>query len=340
MKRFLQTFLVLFFAATAAWAQQASCPQNLRIARSLYESGRLHEVAGYLQSCQTSSVLQERVEAFKLLCLTHIYLEEPQKADEYMLKLLQTDHEFTVNEKADPAEFISLYKTFRTNPVYRLGGKIGANASMPNVKSSVEANQGKSRYNYKLGFHAYITAEIPLTDKITLSPSLGFVQNSFEYENKFADGDTTFTTIVKETQQWVSVPISVQYKVTRMKIQPYIALGIKCDYLLGTKALGSRDRTGYQFIQEQSFDFKPLREKINLSAIASAGGRLKLGGGFVTGELQYAYGLTKLGSAKSAFSNSEVAFKYGYADSIFDLNSISISAGYVYNIYNPKKIRR
>jgi hypothetical protein len=340
MKRFLQTFLFLFFAATAAWAQQASCPQNLRIARSLYESGRLHEVAGYLQSCQTSSVLQERIEAFKLLCLTHIYLEEPQKADEYMLKLLQTDHEFTVNEKADPAEFVALYKTFRTKPIYRLGGKVGANVSQPNVKEAVEANEGKSKYKYAVGFHVYGTAEIPLTDKLTFNPSLGFVQKSFDYTNKFKDGDTTLLTSIKETERWLSLPLMIQYKVTKLKIEPYFTLGIQVDYLLGTNALGSRERTGYQFIQEETFDFKPLRKSLNISANAGAGGRLKFGGGYLVGEVTFSYGFSALSSKASAFKNNDMAFRYAYADNIFSLNALSVSAGYVYNIYNPKKINK
>jgi hypothetical protein len=35
-----------------------------------------------------------------------------------------------------------------------------------------------------------------------------------------------------------------------------------------------------------------------------------------------------------------MAFKYGYADSIFKVNSLSVTAGYVYNIFKPKKLSR
>lgn len=342
MKRLLPAFLLVLCSGFYAVAQDqpnTSCAQSLRLAQATYESGRLHDVPNYLSNCTNSTVTQERVTAYKLLCLTYIYLEEPAKADDAMLKILQTFHEFKPSN-ADPAEFVALWKTFRRDPIYRFGGKLGANASQPNVKESVEANQGKSKYAYKIGIQIYATAEIPLTEKLTFNPSLGYIQRSFEFSNNYTDGDTTFLTIVKETQQWLSLPLVVQYKVTRLKFEPYVSLGIQTDYLLGTNSLGSRDRTGYQFIQEEKFDFKSLRNKLNLSVIAGVGGRVKLGGGYIVGEANFAYGINPLSSKASAYENTEVAFKFGYADNLFSLNGLSLSVGYVYNIYNPKKIRK
>lgn len=339
MKRPLYTFLVFTFFSFTAHAQLTSCTQTLRLARSIYDQGRLHEIPDLLANCLRSGFSQqERVEAYKLLCLSYIYLEEPAKADDAMLRMLRTDHYFEIKPASDPAELVALYRRFRTAPIYRIGGKMGANVSQPNVKESVEANGGESKYQYNLSIQAYITAEIPLTEKLTLNPSLGYIQRLFEYENTFTEGDSSFTTLLTEEQRWLSLPVSVQYQVTRLKFKPYVSLGIQADYLLGADITGSRDRTGYQFIQEQKFNFTPLREKLNLSLIAAAGARFKLGGGFIIGEIQYTHGLSRLSSKESAFKNSEVAFKYGYADSIFSLSSVSVSVGYVYNIFNPKKM--
>jgi len=341
MKRLLLLIIIgctLFHRVSA----QSTCTQTLRTARSTYDQGRLHELPSLLESClRNGFTQQEKVEAYKLLTLAYIYLEEPTKADEAMLNLLNTDHYFEVNQATDPAEFIALYKTFRTKPVYRLGGKIGANATQPNVTESAFANDGKSNYKYGVNFQLYVTMEIPLTDRLTLGAELGFQQKIFNYTNNVTFTDTTFTTTAKETQSWVSVPISIQYQFNELKFKPYVSLGIQGDYLLSDAISGQRFRKGYQLVEQKSFDLAPERKKFNVSAIAAIGTHIKLGGGFVVGEIRFIYGITKLNSKATAFNvDNNLSFNYGYADSVFKMNSLAASVGYVYNIFNPKKLRR
>src|SRR5258706_2991717 len=162
-----------------ALAQAPNCSQTLRLASSTYEQGRLHELPGLLDGCIKSGfTLDQKVQAYKLLTLAYIYLEEPEKADASMLLLLETNTEFQINEAIDPAEFIALYKTFRTTPVYRIGGKGGANIAQPNVASSDNTNDGSSNYKYKFGFSAGFSAEIPVrilkAKNLTLNPELYF----------------------------------------------------------------------------------------------------------------------------------------------------------------------
>lgn len=339
MKRFL--LLVLLSGAGFSYVfAQSTCTQTLRTARSTYDQGRLHELPVLLDGCiKNGFTQQERVEAYKLLTLAYIYLEEPRKADETMLNLLRTDHYFEINEATDPAEFVALYKTFRTNPIYRLGAKVGANASQPNVVESVEANQGSSKYAYRINVQFHIAFDVPLTNSLTLCPEIGIMQRSFKYENIVKHQDTTFTSTVTETQSWLSLPVTLQYQFNNFSFKPYVALGVQADYLMGSTLSAERIRQGFQSIQPESADFKASRQNLNLSALAAAGARFKLGGGFVVTEIRFAYGLTNVSSKESAFQNSQLSFKYGYADSIFKVNSLSVAAGYVHNIFNPKKVR-
>lgn len=341
MKRLLP-LLILLLASAEGFAQLTSCAQTLRLARSTYEQGRLHEIPALLEKCLASGFSQqEKVEAYRLLCLSYIYLEEPQKADEAMLNLLRTDHYFKINPSTDPAEFIALYKTFRTTPIYRFGGKLGVNASQPNVVTSVEANDGESKYGYELGVQLHVVAEVPLGNNFVLNPELGLVQRNFKYTNTVTFPDTTFSTEATEKQTWISLPVSIQYHFPNVKLSPYIALGVEADYLLNANLTGSRTRKGYQFIDEREFELKQHRENLNISAIASAGARFALGGGFVITEVRWVYGLTEVNSASTAFGvDTSLPFEYGYADSIFKVNSLSVTAGYVYNIFNPKKLTK
>ena len=143
MKKLLSSILFLFLSVSS-YAQLTSGAQTLRLARATYEQGRLHEIPSILEGFLPKFNKQEKVEAYKLLTLSYIYLEEPEKADDAMLKLLQTDHYFEINLKDDPAEFIALYRTFRTKPIYRIGGKIGINGTRPNVVEAIEAKDRKS----------------------------------------------------------------------------------------------------------------------------------------------------------------------------------------------------
>ena len=86
--------ILISIAPRLAMAQQqqknnTTCAQTLRLARSVYENGRLHELEGLLEGCVKADqwTTQERVDAYKLLTLAYIYMEEPEKADAMMLSI-------------------------------------------------------------------------------------------------------------------------------------------------------------------------------------------------------------------------------------------------------------
>jgi hypothetical protein len=353
MKRPLYAFLLLsFIGYSQAYGQQTSCAQNLRLARATYEQGRLHEVPTYVQSCIQNGSRQEKVEAYKLLCLTYIYLEEPEKADQAMLSILQTDHYYTVDPVSDPAEFVALYKTFRTDPIYRFGAKLGANATQPNVISYVPANDGKSEYSSGYGFQGGLALEVPLKKNIVFAPEVNFVLKNFKYSNtvSYLDEDVPadqepqsreFKTTGTERHAWVSVPLLVQYRISKSKFHPYISAGVSTDLLISAKNTFLRTKQNASSLEEQTIDLKDSRNKINVSAVGAVGGKLRVTGGFAIAEVRYSYGITKVNGNEDIYTVFDKTFPTGgYVDGIFRLNSLSVSVGYVYNIFNPKKIRK
>src|SRR5258708_35540508 len=237
MKRFLvRAFIVLVVAGAYA---QPNCSQTLRLANSTYEQGRLHELPSLLEGCLKSGfALAERVQAYRLLTLAYIYLEEPEKADASMLALLQHDNEFKVNEAVDPAEFIALYRTFRTTPVYRVGVKFGTNISTPNVISADNVTDAVSKYTYGFGFSGALAAEIPFSvfkiKNLTFNPELYFQIMSFGYTSQ----DSVRKSTAPRGQNWISLPLTLQYQVTKGKFNPYVGLGFETAYLFSDKVSG------------------------------------------------------------------------------------------------------
>jgi hypothetical protein len=264
-----------------------------------------------------------------------------------MLKLLREDPYFKPNQ-TDPAEFHALYKTFRTNPIYRVGGGVGVNVSQPNVSESVAAvNFGSgSKYSPLVGIQLGVIGEIPIVKKITASGKLLYTQHRFGIDlivDRGLDDDGTptrneFTGI--ETQNWISLPVTIQYQLAEKRYNPYVSLGVAVDYLLNAEITGERIRTNETSIEEKSYDLKLQREKINLSAVACAGAKIRVGGGYLTTELQFLYGLTSINSKETSFSNQQIALDAGYADPVFKLVSTGIVVGYIQNIFNPKKLTR
>jgi hypothetical protein len=326
---------------------QSSCTQTLRAARATYDQGRLHDLPALLEGCLKNGFTeQEKVEAYKLLTLAYIYLEEPTKADEAMLNLLKTDHYFEINKATDPAEFIALYKTFRTKPIYRIGINLGVNATQPNVSAAIKTNNGTNSYGYRVSFQAGITGEIPINDHFTLNPSLLYQQKSFSTKGEVSRGTDANGKAVKNTttgiekESWVSLPIGVEYLIKPGRYNPYIMAGVSTDYLLNSNLSLQTVQDNAGVVQARTLNLKPQREKLNISMLMGAGAKMRIFGGYVTADVRYLYGVKKINSEKTAYANQSLAFDYNWGDSIFKLSSVTVSVGYIQNIFKPKKLSR
>lgn len=355
MNRFYPVIALLTFTLSA-WAQD--CVQTLRLARATYEQGRLHEIEGQLAKCLLPSGFdksqkQERVEAYKLLCLSYIYLEEPDKADDAMLNLKKTDPYYEPNEAVDPAEFVALYNTFRKEPVYRIGVALGGNFSQPNVSELVYVTEftGSSEFKRAFAIQFGAAADVPLSlfktkRKWTLHGELLYQSRKFEISQQESRGidPGTGTELFNEfqgveTQNVLALPITLQYRfMANEKFNPFIGFGIGPELMLSRKLTAEKLRDGQPSVPEKGEDFE--YNSFNLSALVSAGVKLPLRPGVVILELRYAHGLTNVTTAEHAYANEALVLDYGFADSIFKMSSLSLSAAYVYEVFIPKKLKR
>jgi hypothetical protein len=353
MKKLYAVFLFTF-ASVGAFAQASSCAQSLRLAQSVYDQGRLHELEDLItKALNNQSALcgqAEQVSLLKLLTLAYIYLEEPEKADASMLKLLQTDHYFEINPAVDPAEFVALYRTFRTHEIYRIGATLGVNATRPNVAktvSAVELSDG-SKYSYAIAILFGATADVPLDrdDKLTLHGELLYSQKKFNLElitdRSFAgDGSATNQFQGVETQSWISLPVGIEYKLSKKKLNekfyPFVYGGVAVDYLLNSRITSEVIRSNTTSIQEATFELNPQRIKTNLSIQAGAGAKFKMGGGLFIARITYTHGLTNVNSLQTSYANEQATWGQGYADPVYKISSLSVSGSYVLNMFNPKK---
>ncbi len=340
---------------------RGACTQSLDEARTAFDEGRIHEIPGFLEDCLGRNENAggftdvEKTEALRLLILTHIYLEEPEDADSRMLELLKHEHEFQVNDAIDPTEFILLYNSFRTKPIFSVGFRLGAtgvlvNPTAANGTFNLNSDE-RGKYGLKAGFpQVGMAFEFKLNHQFTLTPELLYSLQSFDKTSILPrDGNSNITselTIVEE-QTWLTLPVGVQFfpfgefgDDLTPGIRPFIQLGASVGYLLDAKT--SPDESILNIDQRQNpqlptIDLTPDREQINYSAFAGIGAKVKVGEGFALAQLRFHYGIPDM-VKEGSFYNNPTVWELQNANDQFKQNLVTFSLGYVLHIYSPKKL--
>jgi len=353
-KKYWLYLLVCFgLHAQNTLAQTTSCAQTLRLARSTYDQGRLHELPELLKNClENGFTKQERVEAYKFLALSYTYLEEPEKADEAMLKLLQTDHFFEANEAVDPAEFIALYKTFRTRPIFNLAAKLGPNVTFPSVTENYYvgiAASGSGKYTQQVGFQfgaafekdIFVKSKNSFLNRLTLAPEVFYATHNFKYtsptvfindstENSAANGLAVYK------QTWINLNIIVQYRIKNSIFNPYVAIGPGTSYILNASTQLTLVPLAGSTVSGPNVDVTNSYNSIVFSMVGLAGIKIKLGSIYVTAEARYQYGLMNVINP-SKRTNEESVFDYAAQFNNFNQSGAAVNVGVSYPVFSPRK---
>ncbi len=351
MKKIL-LFLFLSGFIVKSVAQEQSPAQKLRLARATFEQGRLHEIERLLSDL-TKFNPSEKVDAYKLLTQTYIYLEEPEQADKAMLNLLRTDHYFAINEAIDPAEFVALYKTFRTKPIYKLGVKIGPNTSFPTVTNNYYVGNeslGKGKNNQRIGFQFGVVFEKELfnksssnlLNKLTIAPELMFATRGFKYtnDNVFLNDSTGKSAGKAEVifkQSWIDLNVIMQYEVRNNRFHPYVGVGPSVSYLLAASNQQLFNPFAGSTVSGPDVEVLSSYNKMMYSLNGLAGIKVRAGAIFLNAEVRFQYGLSNIINPKKR-TNAESA--YDYATQFNDVRqaNVGINIGAVYPVFNPKKL--
>src|SRR5690606_25981621 len=122
----------------------------------------------------------------------------------------------------------------------------------------------------------------------TLHGDLLYQQKRFEVTIKESRGNSQVNIFTgTEAQSTLSLPLSLEYRMTKLSFNPYVSLGFSTDYLLNSQMTVQRERPDQTSVPEKNVNL--TREKINLSALAAAGVKIPLGSGFVVIEVRYTH---------------------------------------------------
>ena len=309
----------------------------------------MHELPALLTPCLNSGFSkEERVEALRFLTLTYIYLGEPTKADESMIRLLNADPFYEINDVVDPTEFINLYQQFRTKPVFSVGLIFGINytqTSVINTHYIFPYGAGAGAYAGDININLGISFEKDFGKKFTVNPELFYVNRASTYTNNNMFPDAEGQPIpnsgisAKYAQTWFDFNALVQYKLSEeRKINYYLLLGPSVQYLVSSSAL-VESRTGTQVISGPAIDLLSTNNQLNYAATIGVGARLRIGRIYLRPDIRYQYGFTNITDPNSRQqNNSEAVLRYGlplndYRNQTIMINVVAV----MYPYFNPKK---
>jgi hypothetical protein len=358
--------LVLSFITHEVFSQdqpapvQLNCTQTLRTARGTYDQGRLHELPVLVNGCLTKSednggfTQAERIEAYRILTLSYIYLEEPAEADQALINLLHTDPFFQVNPEVDPIEFKNLYKKFRTNPIYRVGLRFGGNTTHVNVLTNHymwAASAGKGEYKSKIGIQIGGSFEKDLNDRFIanaegLYSTYSVIYNNGDPLSESSSGTETGQIEHIIAQSKAQLNLLVLYRLKKPvniadKFIPYVGLGPTVNYLLASSFEGNtnidEEVTGPAF--STTTHYKPL----TFAVTAVAGVRVKVGGIYISGDVRFQYGFMNVVNKSNRWRwtvDDEKLVDFGYVDNDFSLSQSMFNLGIIVPKFSPKKLIR
>ena len=353
--------IIFLFNTSFVFAQD--CDSILEKAENNYENGILRDIPNLLSACIKNGFSKSQKEqSYKLLTLTYLYLDDMDKAESYMLKLLKSNPQFKVSS-LDPPELIYLYNGFRTNSVFSISFKGGINNTyinnkningIDNIPVSYHVYKSKLGYQFGLGFDFRVWKGLQLSGGFNVANSkinqIDSLKTTLYTDTERPFGYNYTSIISSERQFWVEMPLQLKYEVDYKKLTPYFYGGVSLNYLFGTNLSIIRvnaDPSDLETPQRSVTgpDIKLLENKVrtqfHYAMLFGAGVKMKLGYDFIVFDMSYVKGMTNLRNTKAPLdADSELVYRYGYVDNDFSINSARFSVGYVKPFYKPKKLKR
>ncbi len=337
-----QLWLVLMLVLMGPWALGQDCQIKLRKARKLYAEGRIEEVPGMLGTCASGSGLNsaEQIEVHKLLTLCAIFEDNSEAADKYMLELLRSEPEYEPDYNLDPTEYIELYESFKTNPIFSLGLEVGANLSFVGVQraygvNNVEEDPGKYSSGGP-GLQIGILFNLPISERFSANLELVAATRGYRYTNEILGFATQEMT---EQQLWLDVPLTFRYSFGEGRVKPYALLGGSVGLLVNSNATISRSYAdGSQSeVAGPDVDVKTQRRAANYWGIAGLGFTYKVPKGFLFFDARFGYNLQTMANPTERYTNDELLYQYYLVDDDFQQHYLSFQIGYAKSFFNPRK---
>jgi len=331
--------MILSFLADRLLAQ-GNCALKLSNAERLYEAGVIEQVPGLLESCLRSGFSEEqRIKAYKLLVMCRVFEDDMAGAEEYMMEFLRKFPFYEI-QSSDDFEFVQLYRSYRTEPIFQIGLTGGINYSNVRVQEEFglyNLNKYDGKYTSDgLGMQFGLSYNQNLNKNFSWSIGAYIQVNKFVYDLQYNE----FTDIqLRERQNVYTFPLNLTYYREYGEYRPFIKLGIYGGLLSSSEASEITRRYNVEGLKDLtgSLDLKEHRKKFDFGIETGIGVLYKIKRGYLMFELSYHWGINGEVDESMRYKNEDLIYKYNYVDSKFYLNNIFVNVGIIYPFYKPVK---
>lgn len=342
----LVLFVSLGLLFPAFGLSQDDCSTKIQDARRAYDQGLIEEVPQMLQPCMENGFSRvQRIEAYKLMILSYLFDDDQFQAEKTMVEFLKKFPEYEINPN-DPIEFVYLFESYRTTSVFSIGLNAGFNFTDPRIiepYTMLDRTHAKLTNTMKSGFQVGLGVGTYLSKHILANVELYFSENQYSFKDELiapltgaSDGITSV--LYNEKLLKIEIPLTFTYEFTIKKIHYYFRGGASLANLANVTGLASR-RYSPELppVAGENTSMMDSRKKMLYSGIAGFGLRYKVPRGVVMLDFRTHIGLNNIVDPSKRTLTSELADKFYHRDDDYSLNSFSISAGYYFSFYKPKK---
>lgn len=332
----------------------AVCRRKLDRARDEFRKGNLYAIKELLVHCLNLGFdKQEKIEAYRLLTITSLYIKQDSEAEVYLVELLKLDPFFTAKSGIDPDQLVYLYRKFNTDPFLYIG--FSASFNRPNYKQLNEVNlSGVSIDNSPevsplFGLSLGVNATLPTAGPGSFGMNLSYHSIRFGVtRNIYSQGvspEPTQTVSYTESANYLQSDIFMEIDFSKnKKVLPYLSAGAGGSLLLNANILTPTRRRNPpgQVISGQDIDIKNKRKSFNPYFNISAGFKfnfpkysVKLFGAFT----QYIFPITNY-SSESARYDPELIADFGIIENDYRMSFFNVGVLFQRSYYNFTKKKK
>lgn len=340
IKRFLA---IIVFSGFFHVVYAQDCSAVLDEAKDEFDAGHLEVISGLLNDCLRNGFTDaQKIDAYRLLTITHLYLDFPYEAEQSFMKLLEIDHEYRILP-TDPIELQYLSKKFITTPIVSFSGKAGANVSFVSVlhRNTVSAEPDNNwKYVPRYGFNVLGGMDLHFNKVVSLNIEAELSSRSYRYE------DSLFTTESQYLEQTrtnlhASLPISLKLTYPGKTYYPYIYGGYSPSYTLISQGKNIRDPRANEIIDGPTVNLIGKTKDFSHSLIFGIGVKRRFKYNYVFADLRYRLGMTNMLDETKQFDitnqqiNEEI-FRYLQIGDDYRWNGIELTIGYIIPKYKVR----
>jgi hypothetical protein len=208
-----------------------------------------------------------------------------------------------------------------------------------------DRNQTTSKNLMKPGFHLGIGVGRYISRKILMNLEFNFVANNYSFSDEIripvpGSIDAINSVTYLERLYKFEWPLTLAYEFNIKKMHYSVRGGLSAAKISSISGHPSR-----KYSEEQpplTSDYENIgeyRKNMLYGGIIGAGVRYKVPRGIVSVDLRVNIGLNNIVRPDRRFDNQVFSTRYYYIDDDFAINTVTLSAGYYFSIYKPKKQR-